>query len=176
MAANSVRLLSISSDKLFKLQKKLSTANEELIKTTTKEFQRFGKALQEEARKEAPVQEGKVAQSIRYMVRGQNTPDVTLELTAGSKDRPEVIIRTILFGSKPHEIRPKNPGGVLVFRAGVGGGRKGNAGELIFVKHVNHPGTKPNNFIERAFGNMGTAFDRMLDDIGKMTVDFITED
>lgn len=47
----------------------------------------------------------------------------------------------VLTGTKPHEIRPRRPGGVLRFEIG---------GEVIFTKVVHHPGTKPNNFLMKA--------------------------
>lgn len=37
-------------------------------------------------------------------------------------------------GTRPHIIRPKKPGGVLVFT--------NKAGQLIFAKQVHHPGTR----------------------------------
>jgi len=46
------------------------------------------------------------------------------------------------FGTKPHEIKPKNAGGVLVFNVG---GRK------VFAKKVNHPGTKAQPFVRPAY-------------------------
>lgn len=49
------------------------------------------------------------------------------------------------YGTQPHEIRPKTPGGVLAF-PGAGGG-------TVFAKVVHHPGTAPAPY-------MGPAFDR----------------
>jgi HK97 gp10 family phage protein len=46
------------------------------------------------------------------------------------------------FGTKPHVIRPKKPGGVLVFTVG---------GTKVFAKKVNHPGTKPQPYVAPAF-------------------------
>lgn len=45
------------------------------------------------------------------------------------------------YGTKPHVIMPKKPGGRLVFRKG---------GQLIFARKVNHPGTRPYKFLYRA--------------------------
>ncbi len=47
----------------------------------------------------------------------------------------------IIFGTAPHEIRPRNAS-CLVFKA--------HSGELVFTQLVRHPGTKPNPFLQRA--------------------------
>jgi hypothetical protein len=43
-------------------------------------------------------------------------------------------------GTRPHTIRPKNPGGALVF-APKGGTR------VVITRKVNHPGSRPNRFL-----------------------------
>jgi hypothetical protein len=47
----------------------------------------------------------------------------------------------VLRGTKPHKIYPRKPGGVLRFTVG---------GQLVYARYVNHPGTKPNNFLLKA--------------------------
>jgi len=47
----------------------------------------------------------------------------------------------VVKGTKPHLIRPKKKGGVLVFNS---------KGVKVFTKLVHHPGQKPNNFMTRA--------------------------
>lgn len=44
-------------------------------------------------------------------------------------------------GTRPHTIRPKQPGGVLVFQS---------HGRTIFARSVRHPGTKATKFLARA--------------------------
>lgn len=44
-------------------------------------------------------------------------------------------------GTRPHVIRPRRPGGVLRFTVG---------GRVVYARFVNHPGTKPNDFLRRA--------------------------
>jgi HK97 gp10 family phage protein len=46
------------------------------------------------------------------------------------------------FGTKPHVIRPKKPGGVLVFTVG---------GVKVFTRKVNHPGTHAQPYVRPAF-------------------------
>jgi hypothetical protein len=45
-------------------------------------------------------------------------------------------------GTRPHEIKPKRPGGVLVFKMN---------GQTVFAKKVHHPGTKAQPFVLPAF-------------------------
>jgi hypothetical protein len=51
-----------------------------------------------------------------------------------SPDGKEDIVGYLEFGTEPHVIVPKNPGGVLVFEWN---------GKTWFVTRVMHPGTKP---------------------------------
>lgn len=53
-----------------------------------------------------------------------------------SPDNREDIVTFLEFGTKPHVILPKKPGGVLAFYWE-------KIGEFVFLKKVNHPGTKP---------------------------------
>lgn len=47
----------------------------------------------------------------------------------------------VLTGTKRHMIYPKRKGGVLKFEIG---------GRTVFARYVDHPGTKPNNFLLKA--------------------------
>ena len=180
--ANSVNLITIRSDKLSGLKGRLSKANQGLAKIATKELRIYGRNAVAELQREAPVQTGKLQASIKMTLKNPDTPNVELQINAGSKDRPEVVLRSILYGSKPHEIVPKHPGGVLVFRSGAGHnaafrkvGSKGRSGDLVFTTHVNHPGTKPNDFVTRGLNNAQPYLDKILKDIGRLTVELITE-
>lgn len=44
----------------------------------------------------------------------------------------------VLNGTRPHMIFPRRPGGVLRFTVG---------GRVVYARFVNHPGTKPNNWL-----------------------------
>lgn len=50
----------------------------------------------------------------------------------------EEIVRYLEFGTRPHIIVPKDPGGVLAFEVD---------GKMVFAKNVFHPGTKPLGFV-----------------------------
>ena len=44
-------------------------------------------------------------------------------------------------GTRPHRIAPRRPGGVLRFTVN---------GQVVYARYVNHPGTKPNDFLRQA--------------------------
>jgi hypothetical protein len=88
-----------------------------------------------------PKRTGTLASTVRMNTRAGGTKEVHLEMTIGNKARSEVVVKSVMFGSKRHVITPKHAK-VLRFVA--------SSGRVVFTKRVNHPGTKPNNFLERA--------------------------
>ncbi|MDX3835586.1 hypothetical protein [Streptomyces europaeiscabiei] len=44
-------------------------------------------------------------------------------------------------GTRPHQIRPRRPGGVLRFTVG---------GQVVYARYAMHPGTRPNDFLIKA--------------------------
>lgn len=44
-------------------------------------------------------------------------------------------------GTRPHRITSRRPGGVLRFTVN---------GQVVFARYVNHPGSKPNDFLKQA--------------------------
>ena len=83
---------------------------------------------------------------------------VSLKLPPG----PQVSVTTdneifgyVDQGTKPHPIKPKKPGGVLVFQplytaktapGIIGSGQGGSSGDSVFAKGVMHPGTEARRF------------------------------
>lgn len=59
------------------------------------------------------------------------------------------------FGTQPHTIRPKSPGGVLVFKMN---------GRTVFAKRVNHPGTAAQPYVR-------PAFEAWVDSLGTMAAE-----
>jgi hypothetical protein len=47
----------------------------------------------------------------------------------------------VVNGTRPHIIRPRRRGGVLRFTIG---------GRVVYARYVNHPGTRPNDFLLEA--------------------------
>lgn len=63
----------------------------------------------------------------------------------------------VIFGSIPHEIRPKKPGGVLAWRSRFGG-------PMVFAKRVWHPGYIGDNYRDAALDD---AFRRFPDFVNR---------
>ena len=88
------------------------------------------------AQDEAPVRTGRLRQSLK-------TEPVVM--TGPNKGEGGISAQTpyagfVRSGTRPHVIRPRN---AQALRFEV-------RGRIIFAKSVNHPGTKPNFFLERA--------------------------
>lgn len=79
-----------------------------------------------------PVDSGDLRRSLRIKIEGDR-------IIIGP-DTPYASY--VEFGTKPHQIKPKKPGGVLVFNAG---------GQKVYARVVNHPGTKAQPFVRPAF-------------------------
>jgi hypothetical protein len=47
----------------------------------------------------------------------------------------------VIGGTRPHVIRPRRVGGVLRFTVN---------GQVVYARYVNHPGTRPNDFLRQA--------------------------
>lgn len=85
---------------------------------------------------------GGLRDSMRVRFIGGPDPriEVGSKLTVGDEDYS--LLDIVESGTPPHAIDPKTEGGVLVFPKG---------GTVVFTRHVEHPGTKKNPFVERAF-------------------------
>ena len=60
----------------------------------------------------------------------------------------------VLHGTHPHLIKPKDPNGVLRFFT--------RSGSVVFAKFARHPGTKPDDYIRRAYEGAGRHFTAIL--------------
>lgn len=95
-----------------------------------------------------PVDSGNLRRSLGIRVVGDRViigPDAELAPYAAYVE----------FGTRPHEIRPKKEGGVLVFRS---------QGRLVYARVVQHPGTKAQPFIRESF-------DAWVDRLGEMAAE-----
>jgi hypothetical protein len=80
----------------------------------------------------------------------QGSPGVYVETT-------DKIYGYVTYGTKPHVITAKRPGGVLAFKSGynakttprvIGSQAGGAFGETVFARSVQHPGTEAREFHE----------------------------
>lgn len=90
-----------------------------------------GEPLVKEMQRVAPVDTGNLRSNIR-MIHSH------LKVSVGPIGVGYTVY--VVEGTKPHEIKAKN-GGVLAFQMG---------GTMVYAKKVNHPGTKPNTFMDDA--------------------------
>lgn len=95
-----------------------------------------------------PVDTGKLRTSLRIKV----DPD---RVTIGPNEDIANYGGYVEFGTKPHTIRPKTPGGVLVFKMN---------GRTVYTKKVRHPGTKAQPFVR-------PAFEAWVDSLGTMAAE-----
>ena len=82
-----------------------------------------------------PVRSGNLRSSLGVQVQSN-------KVIIGPNEKQAPYAGYVEFGTRPHEIRPKKEGGVLVFNVG---GRK------VVTRKVNHPGTKPHPYVAPAF-------------------------
>lgn len=111
-----------------------------------------GADITESARQKAPVKTGALRESINYTVTDGNTLTI---------DSPLVYATYQEFGTgtrgeypgKPYKIRPRKPGGRLVFKVN---------GRTIRAKEVTHPGVAPQPFLRpAAMEVMGPLLDKL---------------
>ena len=89
------------------------------------------------ARHRVPVLTGHLGKSIAEDAQTWPSPmHVKGGVTAHAK-----YARYVHDGTRPHIIRPKNPGGVLRFTMN---------GHVVFARSVNHPGTRARPFLRNA--------------------------
>jgi hypothetical protein len=154
-------LVTISSKDLQNLKGRLTKAQRAVIDIAEKEMENYGEELKKALEKEVPVRTGELKRSIDYEVQNKGTKNVELTVSIGNAKRPDVIVKSLLFGSMPHIIRPRKAK-VLRFR--------GRGGGVVFARKVNHPGTTRDNFLYRAEKKADSARRRMISRIGALLV------
>lgn len=142
---------SIDSSEVRHLQLDLSQAPAEVrakapvaVKKTLFDIESTGKVL-------APVDFGTLENSI--------STDVDADGLGGEVGPTVDYGAHVEYGTAPHVIRPRNPGGKLVFTGADGG--------LVFADEVNHPGTAPQPYMGPAFDRHTPGLERALGDIGE---------
>lgn len=111
----------------------LYVENSNMLAVTT---YKLARNLQNNIKKEAPYDQGRLKRSIRVDVRlNKKFSTITGYYDEGLAPHGEYV----LFGTRPHEIRAKND--------------KALKTPYGFFKKVEHPGTKPNDFLERGLLN-----------------------
>jgi hypothetical protein len=107
--------------------------------TSTAWGAQVGPMVRAALRDKAPVGQGAAAGRLRDSIWYRQTIDAGSTRLSFTSTVP--YARYVVEGTGPHIIRPRKSGGVLAWSQG---------GQRRFARYVNHPGTKPNPFPERA--------------------------
>lgn len=111
------------------LNRSIRGASRRELETTARQVMNRAKIL-------APVDTGRLRASIR--IESRRLLSLRSVYTIGSDVSYAPMVHD---GTRPHQIRPKSPGGVLRFRMG---------GRIVYAKVVNHPGTRARPFLDDA--------------------------
>jgi len=95
-----------------------------------------------------PVKTGNLRQSLGVKVESN-------KVIIGPNIHQAPYAPYVEFGTQPHDIKPKKPGGVLVFTIN---------GTKVFTKLVHHPGTQAQPYVE-------PAFEAWVDSLGTMAAE-----
>ena len=110
---------------------------------------------------ETPVRTGKLQKSTHHRISMAGT-DQVLEISQNAKTYHGVSYGIFVReGTKPHEIRPRDVKALHFFI----GGRE------VFVMKVHHPGTKPNDYPQRAYEKVSGEIDDTVSKINQMTAE-----
>lgn len=102
---------------------------------------------------------GTLRESIKYQIRNANTDAVEAYLYIGNKARPEVVVRSNLYGRRG--FGPIDEDGVLAF--------EGANGETVFATHVN--ASEGNNWLDAAWKATEPERRQLARNIGALQVD-----
>lgn len=99
------------------------------------------RVLRDIARGDAPVRTGKLRKTIRVFSK-VNFGVVRATLMSGNRSKGVFYAEMVGKGTKPHAISARKRGGrVLAFAVG---------GRVLFRRSIQHPGAKPNDYMEGA--------------------------
>ena len=132
--------------------KKASDITDKELQSATKNA---GKLILATEKNEVPIKTGQLRRSITLEYR-----PITATITPTVK-----YALPVHEGSRPHIITPKRKS-VLAFKIG---------GKMVFARRVNHPGNKPNKFVERTVNRtespVNALFSKAMDNI----INFLTK-
>lgn len=86
----------------------------------------------------APERTGRLKRGLRFATYTRGRSGISLSITSEAP-----YTGFVRHGTRPHMIFPRRLGGVLVFFWE-------KTQRLMFLRHVHHPGTRPNDFVAKA--------------------------
>jgi hypothetical protein len=126
----------------------------------TKELSEYGRLLTIALRQHMPQDTGDMARSVRFQVTQKDTSAATLKVFAGNTERPEVAVRSVLYGR-----RGFGPKRAKALRFQVGG-------KTIFARKVR--GALSQDFMEKAWSQTAPQRDAMEERLARsMSVEMI---
>lgn len=128
-------------------------------KAVTTLLRGYMRTLVAKCRELCPDDSGTMRESIKYQIRNANTENAQAYLFIGNKARPEVVVRSNLYGRRG--FGPKDDDGVLVF--------EGADGEPVFTQHVD--ASEANNWLDAAWKATAGERRQLTRTIGKLAVD-----
>lgn len=131
----------------------------ESAKAVTNALRGYMKALVSKCKELCPDDSGALRESIRYAIKDANTENAEAYLYIGNKARPEVVVRSNLYGRRG--FGPKDEDGVLVF--------EGADGEPVFTQHVD--ASEANNWLDAAWKATASERRQLTRTIGALSVD-----
>jgi HK97 gp10 family phage protein len=131
-----------------KLAAALKQASKESGITTREVLIQASNHILAEMEARVPVKTGNLRTSLGIKVESDR-------VIIGPNERQAPYGGYVEFGTKAHEIKPKSPTGVLVFKIN---------GQKVFAKKVNHPGTKAQPYVR-------PAFEAWVDSLGTMAAE-----
>ena len=118
------------------------------VSTRGLKFEELAESLNKELRKDLVERLAEVAYSEAFYGAPWRTGKLARSIVTEIDEDGEATIKVlapyavhVIKGTKPHKIYPTNAR-CLAFKA--------TNGDLVFSKFVNHPGSKPNKFLEEA--------------------------
>ena len=114
---------------------RFAVAEKELLEARRDEMRVLGAKARDIYQEEAPKKTGEFSRNIRYRTF------VRSDSVGFTVSMPQPLGKWITDGTRPHVIRPRGQGYPLRFTVN---------GRTVYAYRVNHPGTKPNPFTERA--------------------------
>lgn len=149
---------------------RIGKARAEFLKTVAADMKEYGEILQNELYERTPFDKGLLRDTIAAKVENEGTKKVALVVKMGtgeSGDRPDVIVKTLLFGRRATTIVPKRKK-MLAW--------KGKGGAWVFAKKVHQPARPGTRFDTEAWKNTANARRRMVYRVGKITAERLTKD
>lgn len=172
-AGGKTNLLRVDAEDLVAYAKRFKAGGKAVAEITTEKLLKYRDILEIHLLREIPWKTGKLANSLEVKVINPNKPTVRLEVNIGSPERPDVVVRALLFGSGLHgPKRSKYP--ILPKRAKVLAFQVGGA--TVFARKVMHPGIRGNNFMQKAWESTAAQREAMAEEIlGELQVKLIKE-